>query len=177
MIKSLPFSLVAITLLPGCPLLETEVEVSEVCLTYPNIQVDAALAGATSINSSFTFDALDAIHDLTDLDADLELVRADATLTSGVASFDFVRSAHLTIASGDPQSTLPTLALYDCDGNCLASGVTLDLTGDVRHQLVDYAKGDSIVGAIDFTGEMPATAWTMDVSVCMKGHVGVAVEP
>src|SRR5436190_169684 len=85
----------------GCPLLDVEAEVPEVCLTYPGIEVDGALA-ATHVDRSFTFDDLSRLHDLADLDAGISFTRAEVRVTSGVDSLGFVEQFRATVASGDP---------------------------------------------------------------------------
>ena len=162
--------------LAGCPLLDVEVEVGETCLHHQDVHVDGLAAG-TSTHQSFVFDDLSPIHDLMDLDANLRLVRADLHATSGIADFGFVEGAHLAVASGDPDSTLPTLTVLDCTGDCLADGTTLVVPAAVQTDVVDYVRGDSVVVDVQLDGQVPADDWTMDVDVCMSGHFAYAVEP
>jgi hypothetical protein len=168
--------LAGLSLLPGCPLLEASAEVKEVCLTYPNLQVEGIPAGG-DIHQSFAFDDLSAIHNLVDLDASLEFVRAEARATSGPSDFTFVDAAKLTIASGDPMSTLPELTLYQCDGDCLPDGPVLHIPTAIQHDAVEYVKSDSLLVGLDLSGRPPATAWTMDVDVCLKGQIAYTLEP
>jgi hypothetical protein len=176
MFKSAALASVLVAL-AGCPLFEAEVEVGEVCMTYEDVVVDPSLnpvpngAGAT-----FTFSDLAPIHDLLDLDADLEFVRAEIRPKSGVTSLDFIQSAHVTVASGDPESTLPTLSVLDCDGNCFSDG-TLTVPAGVQHDAVDYVKSESVVVGIDFQGTLPEQAFTVDVDVCMRGKISYTYEP
>src|SRR6185436_10233683 len=112
-----------LAMLPGCPLLDVEVEIPDVCLTYRNLQIPAAPGGLTSAKQSFVFDDLSAAHDLTSkVDADLEFVRAEVRATSGIDSFSFVKAVHVVVASGDPDSKLPPLTIYNCDTDCAPDG-------------------------------------------------------
>jgi len=162
-------------MLSGCPFLEVEVEISEVCLTYEEVRVEG-VAGGTTSNQTFAFDDLAPIHDLLELDAKLQFVRAELRATSGVANFGFVDAAHLTVASGDPESTLPTLAILDCDGDCLANGTTLEVPAAIQHDAVEYVRAESVVVGIDLVGELPTESWTMNVDVCLRGKIRYAVE-
>ena len=164
-----------VALLAGCPLLDVKVEVSEACVTETDIAVPGA-PDAAAIDQDFTFSDLGPIHDLLALGGSLEFVRAEVHATSGVTSLDFVDAAHVTIASGDPDSTLPTLDAYDCDGDCnVDDGVAL--TAAARGDILDYVAASSLVGHAALVGKPPATAWTMAVTACMKGELSKSIGP
>jgi hypothetical protein len=164
-----------LAMLPGCPLLEVEAEVPEVCLTYPNLQVQTpALPSATE---SFVFDDLSGIHDIIKQDASLEFVRASIRVTSGLDNLAFIEAVKVVVSSGDPDTTLPPLTMYDCDGNCVPDGNTLELPASLAHNAVEYLQEDSIQIDLNFRGQIPAASWTMDIDVCMKGHAGYTVSP
>lgn len=166
-----------LAMLPGCPLLDVEADAGEVCLTYPNLHVPAA-GGETSIQQSFAFDDLSSIHNITDkVDANVELVSASIRATSGISSFQFVQSAHLTVSSGDPTSSLPPLEIYNCDGDCAPDGDTLELPASKAEDVIAYLKGDSIKIDLAFHGDLPTVEWTMDVDVCMKAKGSYTVSP
>ncbi len=161
--------------LTGCPLLDVKVEVSEVCVTETGIAVPGVI-GSTAVEQDFTFDNLGPIHDLLAIDGSLEFVRAEVHATSGVTSLDFVDAAHVTIASGDPDSTLPTLDAYACDGDCnVDAGVAL--APAVRGDILAYVAGSSLVGHAALAGTPPATDWTMAVTACMKGQLSKSFGP
>ncbi len=165
-----------LALLPGCPLLDIEAEVQEVCLTYPNLEIPAT-PNQSSIKQTFAFDDLSAVHDLTELDANLEFVRAEVRVTSGIESLGFINAVHIVVASGDPNTTLPPLTMYDCDGNCAPEGNKLAIPAGIGRNAIEYLRSDSIVIDLDFQGEIPSTAWTMDVDVCMKARAGFTFSP
>jgi hypothetical protein len=164
-----------LTMLPGCPLLDVEADVPEVCLTYPNLQVQTP--AVSSLTQSFVFDDLSAVHELAKQNAKLELVRAEIRATSGVDNLAFVDAVHVVVTSGDPGTTLPPLTMYDCDGNCTPDGSTLEVPAGLAHNVIEYLRSNSIKIDIDFRGEIPAASWTMDINVCMKGSAGYTVAP
>ena len=166
--------LALVTLVPACPLLDVEVEAPEVCLTYPNLMV-TGVGGATSLDQSFTLDDLDSIHQLTELDASVHFVRAQVR-ARGVADLGFVETTKLTVASDDPDSTLPTLTVYDCEG-CESDAAVLDVPARDQGDALAYVKGDSVVIGVAFTGEMPANDWAMDVDVCFSASAHYTLEP
>lgn len=169
---------VGLLALPGCPLLDVAVDAPEVCLTYPNLEVPAGAGGQTSLDQSFVFDDLSKVHDvLNKFDANLEFVRADITATSGIDNFEFIQSAHLTVASNDPGATLPAMTMYDCDGDCAGTTDTLEIPAAIGNDAIPYLRGDSIKVDIKFEGTVPAVAWTMDVNVCMKARASYSYTP
>jgi len=164
-----------LTLLPACPLLDVTADAQEVCLSYPNIKVPAAPAGTTDADQSFTFNDLSKIHDLTKLDANLELVRAEIRATSGISDFSFIDAAHLAVSSGDTGSTLPTVTMFNCDGDCDPNGATLEVPATDVQNVLDYLKTDSIKVDVSFKGQLPTVDWMMDVDVCFKASASYKV--
>jgi len=167
---------VGLGMLPGCPLLDVQVDAPEVCLSYPNLQIPGA-AGLSTLQKTFVFDDLSAVKDLAKLDGNLQFVRASIRATSGIDSFAFVEAAHVVVSSGDPASTLPALTIYDCDGDCAPDGNQLELPASAATNALDYLRTNSIVIDLDFEGQAPAVEWTMDVDVCMKVRAGYTVSP
>ena len=158
--------------LAGCPLLQIEAEVSEVCVTYANVEIEG-VAG-DRVQHSFTATDLGALQEFVDQDAELSFTRV--AIRSGSA-FGRVDAASVTVASGDPEATLPTLAIVECAGDCVPDGATLDIPAAVQHSAVEYVKTGSLVVEMDLRGQLPAEAWTADVDVCMTGRFSYTVEP
>jgi hypothetical protein len=148
--------------LAGCPLLEAELEVGEARLTYRDVAVDAA----GPLSTSFVFDDLAAIHEITDRDAELELVRAELHPTSGDVDFGAIESARVTLAT----DSLPELAAYDCDGDCITRDGSLAIPAAVQSDIVDYLRGDSVTITIDLAGTL-AQSFTMDVELYVNSRV------
>ncbi len=157
--------------LAACTLVDAHAEVEDVCVSYPGVMVPAAAAGDTLIDQSFTLDNLDEIQELTKLVSDLEFVRAEARATSGIADFDFVHAAHLDVSSSDPASPLPTLDVYDCDGDCVPAGDTLTLPSAVQASAIAYVRSGSVLVDVQMLGQPPTEAWTMDIAVCFRGQL------
>ena len=159
-------------LLPGCPLLDIQADVPEVCLTYPNLQVTNPEATG-SIQQTFAFDDLSKVHDFIDQNANVQFVRASIRATSGVDSLAFVDSVKVVVSS--PTGTLPPMTMYDCDGDCVPDGSTLEIPASVADNAIEYLRQDSIVIDLDFQGQIPAGTFTMDVDVCLKGSASYTV--
>ena len=167
--------LTGLAMLPGCPLVDVEADVPEVCLTYPNLQVQTP--AQSSISESFVFDDLSAVHDVVKEDANLQFVRAEIRVASGLDNLAFVDSVRVVVSSNDPGSTLPPMTMYDCDGDCVPEGNKLEIPASVGRDAIEYLKSNSIIIDLDFQGEIPASSWTMDVDVCMKARAGYSFSP
>jgi hypothetical protein len=165
--------LTGLAMLPGCPLVDIEADVPEVCLTYPNLQVQSP--AQSSISESFVFDDLSAVHDVVKQDATLEFVRAELRVTSGLDNLAFVDAVKVVVASNDAGTKLPPLTMYDCDGDCAPDGKALKLTAGEARNAIAYLQSDSIKIDIEFRGEIPAASWTMDIDVCLKGSASHSV--
>jgi hypothetical protein len=172
------FALALVTTAAGCPLLEAEVELSEVCMTYADLEIAGVPAGVpTSIDETFTFDDLSAFDALADLDADARFLSATVRATSGVDTLGFVDTASVEIASNDPDSTLPTRMIYSCDGDCRADGDALAIPAQDQPDALDYIRSGSLAIALRVSGTMPTEDWTMDVEICVAGHASYAFDP
>jgi hypothetical protein len=162
------FLLAGLVVLPACPLLEVQGEVQEVCLTYRGVTIPGVPVGQTQVSQSFTLDQLQG--------AKLTFTHAEVRATAGVSDFSFVQHAELSIASGDPASTLPTLSIFNCEG-CATTSTTLDVDNPTTTEVQDYIKTGSVIVTIDLKGTAPATDWTADVDVCMTGNISYTVAP
>jgi hypothetical protein len=175
--KSSTFAaLLALALLPaGCPfpLLDVAADVQAVCVTYTDVQVEGvpAIAGVHSVSQSFTVSDLGEITSLDKLDAQLTFVSAELHATSGISDFTFVQAANVMVASGDPTSTLPTVDVYDCTGDCAPTGSTMSVPAATEVDAAPYVHSGSVVIDVELSGNPPTTAWTMDVDVCFSAHL------
>jgi hypothetical protein len=164
--------LTGLAMLPGCPLVDVEADVPEVCLTYPHLQVETP--AQSSISESFVFDDLSAVHDVVKQDATLEFVRAEIRVTSGLENLAFVDSASVTVSSNDPGTTLPKMTMYECKDDC-ADGKVIMLTAGDAHNAIAYLQSNSLKIDLEFKGQIPAASWIMDIDVCLKGSASKAV--
>jgi hypothetical protein len=167
--------LLGLATLPGCPLLDVQAEVPEVCLTYPNLPVQTPAVG--SLSQSFVFDDLSAVHDLAKQEANIGFVRAEVRVTSGIENLAFIHAVHVVVSSTDPATPLPPLTVYDCDGNCVPDGDVLQVPAALVNNAIDYLRSNSLKIDLEFDGDIPAASWTMDIDVCMKGSAGYTVSP
>jgi hypothetical protein len=155
----------------GCPLLQIEAEVQEVCMTYADLEIPGS-DGSGTISHQFVFDDLMSIDEIEQLDGNVEFVNVKLRAKSGVSDLGFVESAHITVASGDPASTLPELTIVDCSGAaCPTAGSAITLLASEHGDAMAYLRSDSVAVSLDVTRVLPTQAWTIDVDVCVKGTI------
>ena len=151
---------------------QAQVEVTELCVPYDGVMVAGVAPGTTTLDHVFNYNKLSSIQALASAVQDLQFVRVDATTTSGVTSFDFVSAAHVSVASGDPTSPLPTLEVYDCDGDCVPDGSTLSVPSTFAQSAIAYVETGSLVVDLEIDGQLPVDDWTMDMDFCFSGELG-----
>jgi hypothetical protein len=169
---TLVLALAGLSLLPGCPLLEAEVDIPEVCITYDDIDVLAA----SEVHERIVVDDLAELHELTARAENLRFRRAEVIAVAGVDGFDFVDTARIAISPGAGDSAVAPLTLYQCDGDCVSSADGLTLSDDAQHDVLDYLRGDAVTLDLDITGNLPQTKWTMSVVVCFEGTARYSVD-
>lgn len=168
----------ALLLLTGCPLLDVEVEVAEVCITYNDVPIEGVpLEALDHVETTVLLDDFAELRELVSRqDVDLRFTRAEIRAVD-VPSIGPITSARVVVASGDPESTLPTLTVVECTDNCLVDGTTLAISADVQESALEYVKSASLVVDLDLHGRLPATQWHADIDVCMSGRAGFRLEP
>ncbi len=173
------FGLSLVTLAAGCPLLEVEADMPEVCMTHKDVEVAGVPADyAMGIDETFAFDDLSAFDQLQDLDADLRFVSATVRATYGVGNLAFIDAASVQIASNNPDSTLPTRAIYSCaSGSCPAKDNALAIPVSDQDDALEYIRSGSLSISLQASGNMPTEAWKMDVEICVAGRASYTFEP
>jgi hypothetical protein len=178
----LMIGLLGLSLLPACPLLDLQADVQSACVRYSDVAVDPMPQVTATIEKSFTVSDLDSLKQLADDGFNLSFASGDVTTASGVSSFSFVKSATVDVASGDANSTLPTLE-FNCT-DCGSDTTELDFapvdggSGSISAATIDakpYFDSGSLIVTVGLTGMPPAVAWSMDVDVCVTGTASYEV--
>ena len=167
MIIKLALVSAALVVLPACPLVDAEADVSEVCVTYRDLPLDIPAASGT-FETSFAIDDLSAIKPITDLGSSISFVRASVRASNNHDNLGFISSARVDISSGDPMSRLPRITAFSCDGDCAAAG-NLELTAPDQHDAIEYVKSNSLLVDLQVSGSTQARPLEVDVDVCMSG--------
>jgi len=152
----------------GCTLVSIEASVEEACLTHQDLEVER-LPDTPMVATRIAFDDLGGLGDLADLADEVRFVRFGARGMAGVHDLGFIDAATVTIASGDPDSTLPSLVVYDCAGDCTPDGVTLSVPAQPDTDAIAFIRESSLVVDVELHGEMPTSKMTLAIDVCVTG--------
>jgi hypothetical protein len=170
----LPGLLLAATLALGsgaCLSVEADVpdvEVTQHGLAFAGIPL-ANRTGDVSTDLTFT----QSLPDLglpKGIDSSVKAVKIDLVATSGIESFDFLRSLRVTMSPKDSTAAPVELVAYEkADGATVGSILTIPSLNPVN--ILDQWKADSATFDIQVAGALPEQAWTIDMSVHFAGKV------
>jgi hypothetical protein len=156
----------------ACTVASAQVDVTDLCVPYDGVNIAGVASGTTFVDHDWTFTKLGVLPELVQSVSDLQFVRIEAQATSGVSDLGFVQAAHVTVGSGNPDAMLPTVDAYDCSGNCVPDGSTLDVPSMLQTSAIAYIESGSVQVDLEVDGTLPVQAWTMDVQLCFRGDVG-----
>jgi hypothetical protein len=140
----------------GC--LSIEAEIEGTCISRKDVEIEAA-PNVHTASHAFLIEDMSEVHRLLDFDAELEFVRAEIRPTSGVTSLDFVDAASVAIEG---------MPVYACEGNCPSTD-GIELLTTAKQSATPYLSADMLSVQLEVTGDLPQTAWTADIDVCVKG--------
>lgn len=172
------FAALASLLATGCPLVTVDAEIQSACSTRHDVAVDPAPAdrtGPRAVQLDLEL-ALDELQALLALDADIRFAHVRFEPTSGIADLAFIDAAHVVVASANPDSTLPSLTVADCAGDCPRDGIDLLLPAADGANVMDYVRAGHLVVDATFDGELPSVPWTLDITVCTRGVATTSAE-
>ena len=168
--------LLCLVALPGCPVLALQADVQSACVTYSDIQVDAMPPVMATMEQSFTVNDISSLQQLTSDGFQLTFERGDIVPDTGITSLGFVDSAQISVSAGSGSAT-PAPLDFSC-ANCGSDGSALAFEPDGSGSDAAWGSGSAIDAApyfangaivvtVDLTGTPPATAWAMNVDVCV----------
>jgi hypothetical protein len=158
------YFILAAALCSGC--LSIEAEIEGTCISRTDLQIEAA-PDAHTISHAFLIEDMSEVHRLLDFDAELEFVRAEIRPKSGVTSLAFIDAAAVAIEG---------MPVYACEGNCPSTD-GIELLTTAQQSATPYLSADMLSVQLEVTGELPQTAWTADIDVCVKGKASYSISP
>lgn len=157
-------ALLAIAVLStGC--LSIEAEIEGTCVSRHDVEIEGV--DVTSASHAFLVEDMSDVHRLLEYDAELEFVRADIRPTSGVTSLAFVESAAVSIEN---------TPVYACDGNC-PSDDGIEMLATAKQSATPFLSADALAIQLTVTGQLPTSAWTVDIDVCVRGKASYTLSP
>ncbi len=168
-------ALVSLSLLSGCPLIQVELDLPEVCLTMDAIDVDGSTGtGAMSIERNI--DITERVRNIQNALAEqgvtnqLELVSFAAHIVPSAhapSDFRFVDQLSVTLPASGQQLGVTLVDCTDCGSD--DSSVWLDLP---RIDMRPYAERETISIDVALMGNMPAHSWQMSADLCFSAQLG-----
>ncbi|HTR56223.1 MAG TPA: hypothetical protein VMJ10_36365 [Kofleriaceae bacterium] len=152
-----------------------KVDVTDLCVPYNGVQIKSVAPGTTTLDHQFTYDKLGALQSLAASIEDLTFVSIDGHAASGVPDLSFIQAAHVTVGTGNPNSSLPTVDAYDCDGDCVPDGSSLSVPAALQQSAIAYIESGSVLVDLELDGDLPTQDWTVDIDLCFRGEAGYSL--
>ena len=155
-----------VLLLPlgGCPLLQVEVEVPNVCISRTDVAVPGTL-GQLQTRVQVELSDIAALDELEPGD-ELQFISFSARPQGGGGELSGIESAKVPLAGGG----LPALVIFDCDGDCITADGSLSPTPASEDNVADYMRADDAAVEIELHGSLPPRDFKIDVSACLSGE-------
>lgn len=177
-------SFATLPLVSGCPLVDIEIDVPEVCISASSIEI-AGVGDLPDIEGEIvlerSIDITAQIHEMRASLADLgtagtlRLRSLDVSIApspTAPESLDFVRGLELVFVT--PNGTLPPLLAFDCD-DCPTTARTLDVA--VRPlDFLPYLDADVLHLDAAIRGDLPREPWSMSIDTCFRSTISREID-
>ena len=152
--------------LGGCPLLQVEATVPEVCISRTGVTVPGSL-GQLETTVKVTLDEVDALDELTGSD-ELHVISCSAHPQDRGGELASIQSAKVTLLPSKA-SGLPDLQIFACENDCLASDGSLTVKSSTDANIADYLSDPEIAVEVELRGSLPLRDFKIDVNACLSG--------
>jgi hypothetical protein len=159
------FALALLLPLGGCPLLQIEAEVPEVCISKTDITVPGSL-GQLETHVEVRLADLEALDELEQGD-ELRFTSFSARPQGGGGELSGIRAAKVTLTGAG----LPALVIFDCDGDCTADDSAMAPSLSAEDNIAAYLRAEDAAVEIELHGSLPLRDFKVDVNACLSGEV------
>lgn len=152
--------------LAGCPLLQVEADVPEVCVSRTDVTVPGSLAQLqTKVKVGLAdVDGLDEIKG----SDELHFISFAAHPQDSGRELASIQSAKVTL-SASKASGLPDLQIFACSGNCVSSDGSLAVESSTDANIADYLSDPEVSVEVELHGSLPLRDFKVDVDACLSG--------
>jgi hypothetical protein len=166
-VKPSPALLALALLLPlgGCPLLQIEAEVPEVCISRTDVDVPGSL-GQIETHVTVKLADIEALDEIKAGD-ELHFTSFSARPQGGGRELSGIQSAKVTLRGGG----MSPLVIFDCDGDCAAADGSISLTLSAEDNIAAYLQADDAAVEIELHGTLPLRDFKVDVNACLSAEV------
>lgn len=164
-----PALLTLALLLPlgGCPLLQLEAEVPEVCISRAGVTVPGSLAQLQT-RVKIALDDVDGLDQLKGGD-ELRFLTFSARPQGGGDELTGIQAATVTLVASD--ATLPPMEIFACAGDCTTADGALALDASTDANIAAYLRAAGAAAEVELRGSLPVRDFAVDVSACLSGEV------
>lgn len=162
-----PFALALLLPLGGCPLVQVEAEVPEVCITRTGVAVPGSL-GQVATKVKVSLDGIEGLDELQGGD-ELHFVSFRARPQSGGQELAGLQSAQVTLLTDD--AALPAVLIFSCAGDCAAADGALAVTAVTDENVAPQLNAAGAAAELELHGQLPARDFPVDVTACLAGEL------
>jgi hypothetical protein len=152
--------------LGGCPLLQVEAEVPEVCVSRTDVTVPGSL-GQLQTKVRVDLSEIDGLSEIQGSD-ELHFISFSAHPQDSGLEFASIQSAKVTLRASEA-SGLPDLQVFACSGNCITSEGSLTVKSSTDANIADYLGDAEVSVEIELHGSLPLRDFKVDVNACLSG--------
>lgn len=163
-----PALLALALLLPlgGCPLLQVEAEVPEVCVSRTGVTVPGSL-GQVQTKVKVELADVGGLDEIRGSD-ELHFISFSAHPQGSSGELASIQSAKVTLIAG-AASGLPALQIFACSGDCLGADGSLTVKSSTDANIADYLGDPQVSVEVELQGSLPLRDFKVDVVACLSG--------
>lgn len=161
------FALAMLLPLGGCPLLQIEAELPEVCIARTGVTVPGGL-GQLQTQVRIELDEVDGLDELKGGD-ELRFISFTARPQSGGQELAGIQAAKVTLSTDD--AALPAVEIFRCDGDCVTADGALSLEASSEANIAAYLAAPGAAVEVEMHGALPLLDFKVDLNACLSGEV------
>lgn len=154
--------------LGGCPLLQIEADVPEVCVSRTGVEVPGAL-GQLQTTVSVQLSDIQGLDELQAGD-ELHFISFAAHPQDGGDEFRQVQSAKVTLKAS-AAAGLPPIEIFACDGDCADAAGSLAVKSSTDANIADYLSDGEATAEVELRGALPLRNFNVDITACLAGEL------
>lgn len=154
--------------LGGCPLLQIEADVPEVCVSRTDVAVPGAL-GQLQTAVKVQLSSIQGLDELTE-DDELRFISFSAHPQDGGQELAGIQSAKVILTASEA-SGLPPIQIFSCAGDCTDASGALTVKSSTDANIADYLRDAEAAAELQLNGSLPLRDFKVDINACLSGEL------
>lgn len=154
--------------LGGCPLLQIEADVPEVCISRTDVAVPGTL-GQLQTAVKVQLSDIQGLDELTE-DDELHFISFSAHPQGGGQELAGIQSAKVVLTASEA-SGLPPILIFSCDGDCTDASGALTVKSSTDANIADYLSDGEATAEVELRGALPLRNFNVDITACLAGEL------